>query len=162
MNHAASRAGLASNQAQVHRDITSERLFYAKERAKWSERVDELERAVEKLANENRQWKARHDDLVAENRQLKMVKYPLDERKSRTSVVLTDLKGRPSVVLNDQNGKRTDAGWLSLWNVLPHVGPLVGLPNGETSTGFQPPQPEVLLRCLQVSNTAPRVIEAIE
>lgn len=151
VNATKTQPALANAQAQGHRDITSERLYYAKERSKWSQRIEELERTVERLTNETRQWKVRHDDLVAENRQLKMVKYPIDELKSRTSVVLTDLKGRPSVVLGDQNGKRADAGWLSLWNVLPHVGPLVGLPNGEANSGFQPPQPEILLRCLQVS-----------
>lgn len=114
-----------------------------------SQRIEELEKIVERLTNENRQWKSRLEDLITENRHLQLVKYPSDEMKSRSSLLLTDIKGRPSVVLADQNAKRTDTGWLSLWNVLPHVGPLVGV-NGET-TNFQPPHPEILLRCLQVN-----------
>lgn len=135
-----------------------------------TQRIEELEKVVEKLTNENRQWKTKLEDLVTENRHLQLVKYPSDEMKSRSSLLLADIKGRPSVVLADQNA-RTDTGWLSLWNVLPHVGPLVNVngnrfiiyiytiyfiftiyPGGET-TNFQPPHPEILLRCLQVCIT---------
>lgn len=115
-----------------------------------SHRIEELEKIVEKLSNENRQLKTRFEDIIAENRHLQLIKYPSDELKSRSSVLLTDIKGRPSVVLADQNAKRTDTGWLSLWNVLPHVGPLVGVPSNGESNNFQPPHPEILLRCLQV------------
>lgn len=110
-----------------------------------TQRIEELEKVVERLTNENRQWKTRIEDLMAENRHLQLVKYPPDELKSRSSLLVTDKKGRSSVVLADQNALRNDGSWLSLWNVLPHVGPVVPEPGN-----FQPPHPEILLRCLQV------------
>ena len=138
------RPGLITNQSQ-HRDITSERFQYTKDKGRMAQRIEELEKVVERLTNENRQWKLRMDDLVAENRHLQLVKYPPDELKSRSSLLVTDKKGRSSVVLADQNTLRNDGSWLSLWNVLPHVGPVVPEPGS-----FQPPHPEILLRCLQV------------
>ena len=134
----------------IHRDMISERMHYAKERERMAQRIDELQRIAEKLDNEIRQWKTRHDDLLTENRHLKLVKFPgVEELNGRPSaVMLTDLKGRPSVVMSD-NTKRGESGWLSLWNVLPHVGPMVPTIAAEPSS-FQPPHPENLLRCLQV------------
>lgn len=135
-----------NNQTQTqHRDMTSERLHYTKEKERMAQRIEELEKTIERLTNENRQWKIRIEDLAAENRHLQLVKYPAEEMKSRSSIMLTDMKGRSSVVLADPNMK-SDTGWLSLWNVLPHVGPVVS--NGDGA--FQPPHPEILLRCLQV------------
>lgn len=150
----AHRAGLVNNLPGHHRDITSERLQFIKEKEKLMARVEELEKANEKLISEIRQWKVRNEELTVENRHLLLIKQTNEElQKARSSVVLTDLKGRPSVVridqLTDQNGKRSEAGWLSLWNVLPHVGPLVPAGKGESSN-FVPPQPAILLRCIQV------------
>ena len=148
----AHRAGLV---LPSHRDITSERLQHTKEKQQLAARVEELEKANEKLMNEIRQWKSRNEELAIENRHLVLIKQTNEElQKARSSVVLTDLKGRPSVVridqLSDQNGKRSEAGWLSLWNVLPHVGPLVASKNDSGS--FVPPQPAILLRCIQVGH----------
>lgn len=137
---------IRAGQINHHRDMTSERLQHNKEKERMTKRIEELEKIVERLTNENRQWKTRLEDLVAENRHLQLVKYPADELKSRSSVLMTDIKGRPSVVLADPTVKRNDAAWMSLWNVLPHVGG----PNSIETNTFQPPHPEILLRCLQV------------
>ena len=136
-----------AGQITTHKDLTSERLQNTKEKDRMGKRIEELEKIVERLTNENRQWKTRLEDVMVENRHLQLVKYPADELKSRSSVLLADIKGRPSVVLADQTGKRNDAAWMSLWNVLPHV----GVPNGIEANSFQPSHPEILLRCLQVS-----------
>ena len=136
----------------IHRDIITERMHYAKERERMAQRIEELQRQAEKLDNEIRQWKTRHDDLLTENRHLKLVKFPVvDELKSRPSaVMLTDLKGRPSVVMSDHpSNKRGESGWLSLWNVLPHVGPIVPTIGPEPSN-FSSSHSDNLLRCLQV------------
>lgn len=136
-----------AGQSNHHRDMTSERLQHNKDKERMAKRIEELEKTVERLTNENCQWKTRLEDLVAENRHLQLVKYPADELKSRSSVLMTDIKGRPSVVLADQTVKRNDAAWMSLWNVLPHVGG----PNSIEANTFQQQHPEILLRCLQVS-----------
>ncbi len=130
-------------------------MHYAKEREKLKLRVEELEKVNDKLNNEIRHWKTRHEEVVSENRHLLLLRQTSEDLQNRSSVVLTDLKGRPSVVridqLTDQNGKRSEAGWLSLWNVLPTVGPMVPIATAKSEiTNFHPPDPEILLRCLQV------------